>query len=99
VAEYIAHGKNNSKAIEIAKQHDFALSELFNTSSNENTGGDRVYRWGYLAVRFMMENHRDNVEDMLKKIRTGDWQGYQQLVKGWGTTFDSEFTAWLQTLS
>jgi len=99
IAEYIAHGQNNSKAIEIAKQNDFTLSELFNTSSNENTGGNRVYRWGYLAVRFMMENHRNDVEDMLARVRTGDWQGYQQLVKGWGTRFDNEFATWLQTLS
>ncbi len=99
VAEYVAHGKNNSKAIALAKEQTFALSELFNTSSNENTGGDRVYRWGYLAVRFMMENHRDDVDNMLAFVRKGDWQGYQTLVKGWGSSFDLEFSVWLNKLS
>lgn len=99
VAEYIAHGKNNEAAIKLASEKTFKLSELFNTSSNENTGGDRVYRWGYLAVRFMMENHRDDVEDMLKLVRAGDWKGYQTLVKGWGTQFDQAFSTWLDTLS
>ena len=99
VAEWIAHGKNNVKAVELASQKTFPLSELFNTSSNENTGGDRVYRWGYLAVRFMMENRRGDVDDMLAKVRTGDWAGYQALVKSWGTKFDDEFSLWLEGLN
>lgn len=99
VAEWIAHGKDNVKAVELASQKTFPLSELFNTSSNENTGGDRVYRWGYLAVRFMMENHRDDVEEMLSIVRAGDWAGYQVLVKSWGTKFDDEFNLWLDGLN
>ena len=99
VAEYIAHGKINPKAIAVAKQQGFALSELFNTSSNTNTGGDRVYRWGYLAVRFMMENHRDDIEDMLVFVRKGDWPAYQQLLKSWDTQFDNEFYLWTKQLS
>lgn len=99
IAEYLAWGENNSKAIELAKVQKFALSELFNTSSNENTGADRVYRWGYLAVRFMMENHRADIEAMLKLVRSGDWQGYQTLIKSWGTGFDKEFTHWLVSLN
>lgn len=98
IAEYMAWGKNNPKANDLAKQQSFVLSELFNTSSNENTGADRVYRWGYLAVRFMMEQHRIDVDDMLKTLREGDWQGYQDLVRSWGTQFDREFQLWLLTL-
>ena len=98
VAEYVAHGDNNPKAVELAGSKAFQLSELFNTSSNENTGGDRVYRWGYLAVRFMMENHSSEIEQMLGLVRTGDWQGYQELVKSWGTGFDGEFHQWLDSI-
>jgi microbial collagenase len=98
LGEYMAHGKSNPKALELAKQPTFVLSELFNTSSNENTGADRVYRWGYLAVRFMMENHREEIEQMLTIIRSGQWQSYQQLIRQWGTSFDGEFSVWLQQL-
>lgn len=99
VAEYIAHGKNNDYAAKVAQKNSFKLSELFNTSSNENTGGERVYSWGYLAVRFMMENHRDDVDEMLALVRAGNWAGYQALVKNWNTSFDAEFEQWLLTLS
>jgi len=61
VAEYMAWGSSNLKAITLASKKTYSLSELFNTSYNNNNGSDRVYRWGYLAVRFMMENHRDKV--------------------------------------
>ena len=99
VAEYIAHGDNNPGATKLAKEQAYPLSELFNTSSNENTGSVRVYRWGYLAVRFMMENQRDEVEKMLGLVRKGDWDGYQALVKSWGNKFDEQFSSWLLTLS
>ncbi|MEW6981317.1 collagenase [Colwelliaceae bacterium 6471] len=99
VAEYIAHDTNNPDAVALAKEKTFSLSELFNTSSNNNTGSDRVYRWGYLAVRFMMENHRADIDEMLSLTRQGDWQGYQNLLKSWGTSFDDEFEQWLDSLS
>jgi microbial collagenase len=83
----------------VASEKTFKISELFNTSSNENTGGDRVYSWGYLAVRYMMENKRDDVEQMLTLIRAGDWEGYQVLVRSWGTGFDGGFNVWLDSLS
>lgn len=99
LGEYLAWGDNNPKAIALAKDNSFALSELFNTSSNENTGSDRVYRWGYLAVRFMMERHRDLIDEMLVHIRRGNWQAYQRLIKSWGTRLDGEFSTWLATLN
>jgi len=99
VGEYIAHGDNNTQAIALAAKKTFQLSELFNTSGNENTGSDRVYRWGYLAVRFMMENHRDDIEQMLTLVREGKWLGYQELVTDWGQSFDSEFHQWLDEVA
>ncbi|QLE86309.1 collagenase [Shewanella sp. Scap07] len=98
IAEYISQGDNNPKAIEIAQSQKFALSELFNTSYETNGGGDRVYRWGYLAVRYMMEQQRDKVETMLGFTRNGDYARYQALVKQWGTSMDDDFQVWLKTL-
>ena len=99
LGEYMAHGDNNLKAVAMASEKTFQLSELFNTSSNENTGGDRVYRWGYLAVRYMMENNRDDIEQMLALVRVGDWQGYQELVRSWGRKYDADFHQWLDDLT
>ncbi len=98
VAEYIAWGKNNPKAIIVASSKTYPLSELFNTSYNKNNGSDRVYRWGYLAVRFMMENYRDKVQESLVLSRQGDWVGYQALMRSWSTSMDQQWFTWLDSL-
>ncbi len=98
VAEYIAKGVDNPKAIAMIKSQRYLLSDLFNTSYNRNGGADRVYRFGYLAVRYMMENHRNRVEKMLSHTRSGDYEGYQALVKSWGRTMDQDFDRWSKAL-
>jgi len=99
VAEYIAWGKNNPKAVAIAASKKYPLSELFNTSYNKNGDSDRVYRWGYLAVRFMMENHHYKVEQSLELSRKGDWNGYQALMTSWSTSLDEQWFTWLDDLA
>ncbi|MBW8185639.1 collagenase [Shewanella nanhaiensis] len=103
LGEYISQGDNNEAAIKLAKDSltnktSYPLSELFNTSYEINGGSDRVYRWGYLAVRFMMEQHRDKIEQMLTFTRKGDYPRYQALVRQWGTQMDDEFKDWLISL-
>ena len=104
LGEYISHGDDNAPAIAIAKRptsegKTYQLSELFNTSYEKNGGSERVYRWGYLAVRFMMEQHKDKIDTMLSFTRSGDYPRYQALVNEWGTSMDDEFRRWLKTLS
>lgn len=96
IAEYIAHQQNNPRAIKNGAKQSYKLSELFNTSYEQNGGSDRVYDWGYLAVRFMMEQHRDQIDIMLNLTRKGFYSRYQALVKQWGTQYDSEFSEWLK---
>ena len=97
IAEYVAHMNNNPKAVALASKQSYKLSELFYTS-NANWSTERVYRWGYLAVRYMMENQRDKVEQMLFFTRRGDYPRYQALVKQWGTSMDEDFDAWLASI-
>lgn len=99
IAEYITLGVDNPKAIALAHHKSFALSELFNTSYNNNGGSDRIYRWGYLAVRFMMENHRNKIEESLVLSRQGNWSGYQALMRSWSTSLDKEWFTWLDNLA
>lgn len=98
LAEYLSKGNVNAKALEAAKTKAFALSQLFDTGYETLSGTERVYYWGYLAVRFMMERHREQIEAMLTFTRTGDFPRYQALVKSWGTTYDTEFEAWMLDL-
>lgn len=99
VGEYVARKNVNDWANkQVTKEFGkYQLSDLFNTSANQNGGGTRIYSWGYYAVRYMMENQRDSVEDMLVLMREGDNPGYQALVHKWGTSFDADFTSWLKT--
>jgi len=98
LGEYVAHMKNNPTALKLANEKSYQLSELFNNSvANWNT--DRVYRWGYLAVRYMIENQRDKVDEMLFHVRRGDYPRHQKIVRDWDTTMDSDFHIWLDTLA
>lgn len=103
LAEYIAQGTDNPVALELArgkasKQQSYPLSELFNTGYISQGGTDRVYRWGYLATRYLLEQHPDKVSQLLQFLRNGDYPRYQALVKGWGTSLDADFRRWLATL-
>ena len=99
VAEYIAKGTSNLPASELAGAKTYALSQLFNTAYESNNGTARVYSWGYLAVRFMMEKHRDKIEQMLNFTRNGDFPRYQSLIRSWGDSMDAEFANWLTSVA
>lgn len=99
VAEYIAKGSDNPKALVAYHKQRLPLSDLFNTSYNHNGGSDRVYRLGYLAVRYMVENQRNRVDQMLELTRVGNYEGYQRLVQSWGRTMDQDFDRWVKKLN
>ncbi|NHZ89599.1 collagenase [Massilia sp. CCM 8733] len=99
IAEYLARGAAHPEAMRIAKTNAFKLSALFDTGYENNTGKDRVYAWSYLAVRFMMENKRQEIERMLAFTRVGDYPRYQAVTREWGDSYDKEFEDWLITVS
>ena len=99
IAEYVSKGKDNPAAIKAATEKTYALSQLFDTGYENNNGTARIYSWGYLAVRFMMEKHRPKIDQMLVFTRSGDYPRYQSLVRSWGTSMDKEFATWLESLS
>ena len=98
IAEYVSKGKDNPVAIKAAAEKTYVLSQLFDTGYESNNGVARIYSWGYLAVRFMMEKQRPDIERMLVLTRAGDYPRYQALVRSWGTSMDKEFALWLEGL-
>ncbi|MFC5664284.1 collagenase [Kitasatospora misakiensis] len=83
----------NDAAIQVAAQHTYRLSDLFDTYYGDQ---DRVYRWGYLAVRYLLERHRPDVDALLARYRKGDWAGSRTLLKSTvGTRYDADFDSWL----
>lgn len=98
LAENIAFGKNHRQAISIASEKSYQLSDLFDTSYNRHGGNERVYLYSYLAVRFMLEEHKNRVDRMMNLVRAGEYEAYQKMVRSWGRSMDQDFSRWLVQL-
>lgn len=96
LAEYISQKNLNDAAITLARTKALTLTQVFD--SNYNSGTDRVYRWSYLAVRFMFENHHSDVEQILSLLRAGDYEAYLSFINNLSGSYDNEWLAWLDTV-
>ena len=99
LAEYYSLQNNNQTAIDIGRNKTYPLSEIFRNTYQVQPFLERVYRWGYLAVRFMFERHRAEVNTILTFFRAGDYAGYATYMQTIGTLYDNEFNNWLDTVS
>ncbi|MFD2355843.1 collagenase [Nonomuraea ferruginea] len=56
----------------------------------------RVYRWGYLAVRYLYERHPADVQTVLRAYRTGAWNTARTfLTSTIGSRYDTDWRTWL----
>jgi microbial collagenase len=95
-AEYLSYryrGVVNDGAQAEAARGTYALSRVY--QNDYNSGQTLVYRWGYLAVRFMFEQRRDQVNAILGYFRPGNYSGYATYMGGIGASNDAAFSAWL----
>ncbi|MYJ75993.1 MAG: hypothetical protein F4089_13275, partial [Gammaproteobacteria bacterium] len=53
------------------------------------------YRHRHLAVRFLMENHRDFVDTLLESMRRGDYAAYTSQLAAEAPKLEGEWQAWL----
>jgi len=97
LAEYIAEEDVNPRAFKLVnetKKEDWpSLMDIFNTEYKDGT--DRVYRWGYLAVRFMNEQHQSDYRKMAYFLQTDFFGGYKKLLDESGEKYKDEFEQWL----
>lgn len=96
-AEYVSYsyrGVPYTEAMTEAGRRTYALSTLFDTTySNDTT---RIYRWGYLATRYMLENHRADMDTVLGYYRAGNWSAARTyLTSTIGTRYDNDWYTWL----
>ncbi|WP_022889188.1 collagenase [Agromyces italicus] len=96
-AEYISYhyrGEAYTAAQSAAALGTFKLSELFDTSYDHGT--ERIYRWGYLAAAFLLNEHPSELQTVLGSYRAGDWdEARTYLIETIGTRYDAEFAAYL----
>jgi len=103
LAEYIAKGDDNKKSAEIlhdiaadeGKQAWLTLQQVFDTEYKD--GGDQVYRWGYMATRFMNERHSETYRKLAHFLKTDYFDGYKALLDKTGAEQQADFADWLET--
>lgn len=96
-AEYMHYKKGYQAAVDLIGLEQYSLSEIFATTYQHDV--NRVYRWGYLAVRFMFEHHPTEVDTLLQYARAGNYLKWAEEVTSLGVAFDQEFSAWLDTVA
>ena len=98
LAEYISKQNRNDGAINVGRSQAFSLSEVL--SNTYDSGTERVYSWGYLAVRFMFEKHRTDVDALLVLARSGDAAGWLTYINDTiGQQYNNEWNTWLASVS
>ncbi len=94
LAEYLSKRDHNAKAIAVARTRAYSLSEVFANTYEDDS--ERVYRWGYLAVRFMFERYPSHIEQILTYFRAGNFDAYLDFIDNTlGTDYDNEWYDWL----
>lgn len=97
-AEYVSYSYRNvtyDAAIAQAAKRTYTLRTLFDTTY-ENADQTRIYNWGYLAVRYMLQSHRADVDRLLGFYRSGDWNAARTLLTTTiGNRYDADWNSWL----
>lgn len=96
-AEYMYYKEGYNAALVLGKEKTHTLADVFST--NYSDGLNRVYRWGYLAVRFMIEKHPEDVTELLGYSRTGQYKEWVKLLERLGPAYNTEFHSWLDEVT
>ncbi|ABV85364.1 Microbial collagenase [Shewanella pealeana ATCC 700345] len=97
LAEYISKGDNNPSALRVIKrdiEEAPTLEEIFATEYKD--GQDRTYKWSYMAIRFLAENHHTEFVQLSHYLKTDYFEGYDQLMASL-TEHQPQFADWLNT--
>ncbi|MFI1808473.1 collagenase [Streptomyces californicus] len=96
-AEYVSYsyrGVPYTEAMTEAGRRTYALSTLFDTTYSHDT--TRIYRWGYLATRYMLEKHRTDMDTVLGYYRAGNWNAARTYLSSTiGSRYDNDWYTWL----
>lgn len=97
LAEYISVQKQNKRAFDLLnqlEQKDWpTLAQIFATKYSD--GLDRVYRWSYLAIRFLFELHPEQGQKLANALRSDNFELYKEELQALENTYQQGFTAWL----
>lgn len=97
LGEYMAYEDDYQAALDLAKTKAYKLSDLF--YNNYSSGVNRIYRWGYLAVRYMFENQQNTLQQMQAYFRQGNYNNYNNYLSKLRYSFDTAFHNWIDKIT
>ncbi|MEO8670909.1 MAG: M9 family metallopeptidase [Tahibacter sp.] len=97
-AEYLSYSYRNlvyaTAVTAAANPNLFTMNQLFD--SEYSTDYARTYQWGYMAVRFMFERHRDKIANLYALSRPGNYSpGYHTWLDAVRNSYNTEFHDWV----
>ena len=94
LAEYLSIGNHHRWAMELIRDtsNPPSLRRILRTTYRDPS--DITYRWGYLAIRFLFEQHPEEVEVFKRYFRSGDYDGYSNYINSM-SRYENEFSNWL----
>jgi microbial collagenase len=97
IAEYVSYSYRNlvnSGAVTVAAKHAYSLPRLFNNTYDMASYQEAAYPGGYLAVYFMINNHRADIDTMLGIFRAGGYSTtYHTFLDGIRNSYTADFEA------
>ena len=97
LAEYVAYFNDHSWALELAATVERPPSFGRILRATYVDSGDLVYRWGYLAVRFLFEQRPVEVDKIVELLRAGMHEEYDEYIVELAA-LDDEFSRWLEVV-
>ena len=97
LSEYISKQNNYPKTIQVYRENIenlLNLSDILQTSYNNQA--DIIYRWSYLAIRFLFENHPYEIDKFKSYFRNGLYESYNSYIKNHIDIYNDEFKDWLR---
>ncbi|MDB2387267.1 collagenase [Shewanella sp.] len=95
LAEYIAQGDSNPRALKVIKRDIDKAPTLENIFATQYKDGiDMTYKWSYMAVRFLAEHHHSDYVKLSQFLKTDNFAGYEHLLADL-TQYQPQFSTWL----
>ena len=97
LAEYLSKkDKNKQVARLLHTETSPPLSSILQTNYSDSS--DQIYRYSYLAVRFMMGDTPDEITAFRNYFQQGLYDDYKSYIENIGDKYDTEFSNWLSAL-
>ncbi|MCL1039781.1 collagenase [Shewanella submarina] len=99
MAEYIAKGNDNARTIKMLTEEIESTPSLERIFATEYKDGvDHTYRWSYLAIRFLSEHYKQDMQQAAGYLKSDYFDGYMSKLNEMAK-LDSEFQQWMKDLA